>query len=105
MKIPDKTLFSITTNEYRPCYVITPHRSTPPTKERGLFHRWACEQQPVAPGLARGSHPGGQLSQTLGIVEKEDGAICLVHPERIQFTSTRELMDQIAWDEEEEAKA
>lgn len=103
MKIPDKLMCGISFNEYRPCYIITPHRSTPPTKERGFFHQWSCEQQPVGAGLAKGSHQGGQFSQTLGIVEKEDGSVCFVHPENIQFIDTRELMAQIAWDEEEEA--
>lgn len=105
MNIPDKFIFGLTSTEYRPCYIMTPHRTSSPTRERALFHKWTYEQQPVSAGLARGSHPGGQLSETWGIVEKEDGSVCLVSPQCIVFTDTREMMSQIAWDDEkEEAK-
>ena len=101
MNIPDKFLFGITTSEYRPCTLLIPTGRSVPTRERALFHRWTHESQPVKPGLAKGSQPGGQLSQTLGIVETENGRVRLVRPEYITFTDTQGVMDQFAWDDEE----
>lgn len=101
MNIPDKFIFGLTSTEYRPCTIIIPTGRSVPTRKRALFHKWTQESHPVKPGLAKGSHPGGQLSETLGIVETEDGSVRLVRPEYITFTDTQGMMDQFAWDDEE----
>lgn len=50
----------------------------------GYFHCWTVEAYPTAPSISIGSHPGGQVSTTLGIVEFSDG-VSKVCPEDIKF--------------------
>ena len=100
MNIPDRFIFGLTSTEYRPCYVVIPHGRNV-TREKALFHKWTTEAHLVGAGISRGSHPAGQLSKTLGIVETEEGRVLFVEPQQIEFIDTRELMVQIAWDEEE----
>jgi hypothetical protein len=45
----------------------------------------------VAPGIGIGSHPGGQISKTYGIVEFSDG-ILYVAPEKIKFIDEEHMM-------------
>lgn len=53
-------------------------------KEPGYFHCWEQYADVIAPGLALGSHPGGQYSRMFGIVEFDD-RIERVDPSKIQF--------------------
>lgn len=52
--------------------------------KHGYFHCWTHEADVIAPGIGIGSHPGGQFSTTLGIVELSDGVRKFV-PEKIEF--------------------
>lgn len=102
MRLPDKILFGLTETEYRPCYVSEYSRKKGATKKKALFHKWSYDQEPVAPGYVVGSHPGGQRSLTVGIVELEDGTMRRCHVEDIQFLDTKDIMCQISYGEEEE---
>lgn len=39
----------------------------------GYFHCWEPYADIIAPGILKGSHPGGQYSRVFGIVEFPDG--------------------------------
>ncbi len=67
---------TIRTTEYRPCIV---------KGKKALFHRWQTISQVVAPSYMVGGHPGGQLTETVGIVEYEDGTIGQPFPASIRF--------------------
>ena len=54
--------------------------------------------EPIAPGIAVGSHPGGQLSYVAGIVEIEGGYVMRIHPSSIQFIDNK--MAEYAFAEE-----
>lgn len=60
--------------EYRPCKVYG---------KRALFHCW--EEVAEIQGAYLAGQVGGQLKQTFGIVETEDGKIKSVMPEVIKF--------------------
>lgn len=101
MQLPDKFIYGLTSSEYRPCYV-TPaisYGTKHPKEQKALFHKWVLEQQPIPAGLSIGSHPGGQLSQVLGLVELEDGSVQLVAPIKIRFIDTQSYMEQLCYDE------
>ena len=107
MQIPDKYIFGLTSTEYRPCFVTEVNRGRNPrelavSQQKALFHKWTLEQEVAAPGLVRGSHPGGQLSKTLGIVELENGIVRMVEPSSIRFIDTDGIMRQLCYDEGEE---
>lgn len=57
----------------------------------GYFHCWSHEANVIEPGIAIGSHPGGQFSTTLGIVEFSDG-VKKVAPEKIKFVDEENMM-------------
>lgn len=103
--VPMKIQVGLTDSEYRPCYVLErPHRKgaiEEEVKHKALFHKWTLEQEPISPGLTVGSHPGGQLSRTVALVELEDGTTRLVMPALLRFLDTEETMRQIAWPGEE----
>jgi hypothetical protein len=61
----------------RPCIVDK--------KQKGLFHCWEEESQPVAAAISIGGAPAGQLAYTLGIVELEDGSVIECFPYKIRF--------------------
>ena len=52
----------------------------------GYFHRWTDKAQVVAPGIAVGSHPGGQMWLVFGVVEYADGTVHECYPYEIRFT-------------------
>lgn len=52
--------------------------------EYGYFHCWEQYGDVIFPGIAVGSHPGGQYSRVFGIVEFYD-RIERVDPSKIQF--------------------
>ena len=101
MQLPDKYIYGLTSSEYRPCYVIRGCRN--PKEDKALFHKWVLEQQPIPAGYAIGSHPGGQLSQVLGLVELEDGSVQLVAPIKIRFADTQGYMEQLCYGERQGA--
>lgn len=72
----DKSIFAISTSEYRVCEV---------DGQKGLFHRWHefCKVVEASPMI--GGAPAGQIKYTLGIVEFKDGHIEEVAPHRIVF--------------------
>ena len=53
-------------------------------EELGYFHCWEQYADVISPGLAVGSHPGGQYYRVFGIVEFNDG-IERVDAEKIKF--------------------
>ena len=57
----------------------------------GYFHCWSHEANVIDPGIAIGSHPGGQFSTTLGIVEFSD-CVKKVAPEKIKFVDDENVM-------------
>lgn len=99
--LTDQYIFGLTSSEYRPCYVIKRSRHGGQSRRKALFHKWTLEQEPIGPGLAVGSHPGGQVSRTFAVVEFEDGTVRLVNPEAVQFIDTQGTMNQLAWPENE----
>ena len=53
-------------------------------EELGYFHCWEQYGDVIAPGLAVGSHPGGQYLRIFGIIEFDD-RIERVDPSKVQF--------------------
>lgn len=70
----------------RPCIVYG--------DKKALFHRWSDKCQVIEPSIAVGGHPGGQLSQTVAIIEYEDGSVAEVYPSRVRFLDTPGQMDE-----------
>lgn len=68
----------------RPCMV---------DDKKALFHQWSHKAQVVGPSLAIGGHGGGQLEQTVAIVEYEDGTVAEVYPYRVRFLDTQGRME------------
>lgn len=62
--------------ERRPCYV---------DGERAMFHQWIIRAQVAPPSLMVGGHMGGQLCETFGLVEYEDGRVGEVYPTQVVF--------------------
>ena len=52
--------------------------------EIGDFHCWEQFSTVIEPGIAVGSHPGGQIAQMYGIVEFPD-SVRRVDPTKIKF--------------------
>ncbi len=69
----------------RQCIVSNPE----PT--RGLFHAWSHYARVIDASPLMGGHPGGQISDTYGIVELADGSVIQVRPEKIKFLDSGEL--------------
>ena len=78
----------IRTAEYRPCIV---------DGEKALFHRWLTVAYVVDASLMVGGHPGGQMMDTLGLVELESGAMRKVLPRDIRFLDSRERFAVYSW--------
>ena len=64
----------------RPCLVHSEKRTV-----KALFHCWCNEACVVPPSLHVCGHNGGQVWNTFGVVEMEDGMIKEVPPYSIQF--------------------
>ena len=52
---------------------------------KALFHCWSHKSELVGESPCYGGHPDGQISETFGIVEYEDGTIHEVDPTSIRF--------------------
>ena len=50
----------------------------------GYFHCWEQYCDIISPGIAVGSHPGGQYSRVFGIVEFDD-RVTRIEPSKIKF--------------------
>lgn len=59
---------------------------------RGHFHRWEDVSKIIPPSNIIGGHEGGELKQTLAIVELEDGTVKEVYPTQIRFVSKEEWL-------------
>lgn len=70
--------------ELRSCEIVTKDKA-----EKALFHMWENYSNVVDASLAIGGHPGGQVSQVLAIVEKENGEVMRIEPYRIRFTDNK----------------
>lgn len=66
-------------------------------EEKALFHCWEQWSNTVAPSILKGGSPGGQVSETYGIVEFEDGTVKSVHPSLIRFLDNP--FNDYAWEE------
>lgn len=62
--------------ELRPCMV---------NGQKALFHAWTQHAEIVPPSPMIGGHSGGQISQMLGIIEREDGTIHKCYADEIRF--------------------
>ena len=88
--------------EYRPCMVHIPEKRKnyqtkgdnlnvydkviePEHDIKALFHCWSHKSELVGESPCYGGHPAGQISETFGIVEYEDGTIREVYPSQIRF--------------------
>lgn len=83
----------IRTAEYRPCIV---------DGENAFFHRWLTTAYVVDASLMIGGHPAGQVMDTVGLVEMEDGAVRKIAPTSIRFLDGRERFEGYRWPKEEE---
>ena len=59
---------------------------------KALFHRWEDFAAVLEPSPMVGGHPGGQVCETYGIVEMEDGQVREVKPSKVVFSDTSERM-------------
>lgn len=87
-------------SEYRPCIVteyinkLSPSESLTcrievnpkEVKRNAIFHHWSERFWTIGQSPMIGGYAGGQMSQTFGIVEYEDGTIHEHTPNEIQFT-------------------
>ena len=69
-------------NKYRPCTVLVREKKED-VKHKAWFHRWVDYAQ-VREAIMTGTS-SGQLMQTYGIVEYEDGTVHEVYPGQIRF--------------------
>lgn len=53
--------------------------------EKALFHCWSNRAYIIEPSMLMKGHPGGQVWNTYGIVELEDGSVVEVPPGNIRF--------------------
>lgn len=64
----------------RPCFI-----GGGDSTEKALFHGWCNRAYIIEPSPLKGGHPGGQVLNTYGIVELEDGSVVEVPPCNIKF--------------------
>jgi len=53
--------------------------------KKALFHRWVEEAYPIGASIQSGGCPGGQIRNTFGLVEFEDGSLELASVENMRF--------------------
>lgn len=68
--------------DYRACTVLL-RKKGEDVKRKAWFHRW-CDYAQVRDAIMAGT-VSGQISQTFGIVEFEDGKVQEVYPSQIRF--------------------
>lgn len=69
----------------RPCIV---------NGEKALFHRWSDKAEVIPPSPMIGGHPGGQLAQTVAIIEYDDGSVHEAYPSEVRFLDTASQMQE-----------
>lgn len=78
----------------RPCMVAIRKDGK---EKKALFHCWSQWSNVVGESLLKGGHKGGQISETYGIVEFEDGIVQSVYPNLIRFLDSPFV--EYAWNE------
>lgn len=78
----------------RPCMVANRKGGE---EKRALFHCWWNWSNVIGPSLLQGGHSGGQVSETYGIVEFEDGSVENVYPTLVRFLDNP--FDEYEWEE------
>lgn len=78
----------------RPAYVEV----SPGNYVKVLFHCWSQESEVVAPSVRRGGHQGGVVSGMVAIIEKEDGRVWRVRPDKLKFVPGE--FDGYSWGDE-----
>lgn len=68
-----------------------------------IFHGWFPIAKPIEPSPLPGGHPGGQLSQVIGLVEWNNGTVHTAYPHEIRFLDTEKQMEEFAEDYNHEA--
>lgn len=63
--------------------------------EKALFHCWSNRAYIIEPSMLVGGCPGGQVWNTYGIVELEDGSVVEVPPGNIRFLDNP--LEELAW--------
>ena len=66
----------------RPCMVANRKGGD---ERKALFHCWNQWSDVVGESILEGGHKGGQVSETYGIVEFDDGIVQSVCPQLIRF--------------------
>lgn len=66
-------------------------------EKKALFHCWSQWSDVVGESILKGGHKGGQISETYGIVEFEDGTVQRVYPNLIRFLDSPFV--EYAWNE------
>ena len=79
-------------HELRPCMVAICKGGN---EQRALFHCWNQWSDVVGESILKGGHKGGQVSETYGIVEFEDGTVKNVYPQLIRFLDNP--FDEYIW--------
>lgn len=75
----------------RPCFV----GGVDSMEEKALFHCWSNRAYVINPSLLVGGCPGGQVWNTYGVVELEDGSVVEVPPCNIRFIDNQ--MREFVW--------
>lgn len=81
----------------RPCIIYEKFES-----KKALFHRWSTQAQVIPPSPFVGGHTGGQIYNTYGIVELEDGTVIEVPPQQIRFLDNSH--EEFAWPDTKDFK-
>lgn len=55
-----------------------------------LWHSWATIAQVLPPSPLKSGHNGGTIRMVMGIIETEDGNVCMVPAENIRFLDSTE---------------
>lgn len=66
-------------------------------ERKALFHCWNQWSDVIGDSILRGGHKGGQIADTYGIVEFEDGTVENVYPQLIRFLDNP--FTEYIWDE------
>lgn len=88
--------------EYRPC-IVTTKKGRGYERKKALFHCWNFRSELHGASPLIGGHSAGQVSETFGIVEYEDGTVHEVFPTQIMFVD-REIKNYAFCVDEKELK-
>lgn len=68
--------------------------------EKALFHCWSTEVRVIPPSVLRGGHSGGTITETVAILEFEDGHLEKLGTNEFRFVDGGQF-GQWAWPGEE----